>query len=111
MDQSVILAILSSLGVGLILRQVVTHLLSRGKVRFEEAALIRSELYAQMEKKDKEIKELGARVTHLEAELQKSEDDRAGVQNRHENYKVKVYRTLIDSSADKALLDAVLALE
>jgi len=111
MDPSTIVAVLTALGSGLILQTVVRHLLSRGKVRVDQAYQIREELRAEIGRKNKEIETLDKRIDDLEAELVKSEQDRTATRDRLSRYQLDVYRTLVNAGVDRELLNAVLAIQ
>lgn len=111
MDPGTIVAILSALGAGLILRRIVDHVLNRGKVQVDQAYQIREELRAEISRKDRAIDNLDKRVDELEAELAKSEQDRTATRERLIHYQLDVYRTLVDAGVDRALLNAVLAIQ
>jgi predicted nuclease with TOPRIM domain len=111
MDPSTVVAVLSALGAGLILRRIVDHLLNRGKVRIDEAAKIREELRNEIRRKNKEIEHLGERITALEAELEKAEDERALARDKFRTYKLDVWQALVQLNADRAVLDAILAIQ
>lgn len=111
MDPSTIVAILSALGAGLILRRVVDHLLNRGKVRVDQAYQIREELRSEITRKNNEIETLDKRIDMLEAELEKAEHERAEAQLKFKNYKLQVYEALLEAGVDKPILTAVLAIQ
>ena len=111
MDPGTITAVLSALGAGLVLRQVVTYLLNRGKVRVDQAYQIREELRSEIERKNREIDTLDRRIDALEAELEKSEAERNAVAVKFGTYKLDVYRLLMESGVDRELLNAVLAIQ
>lgn len=110
MDPGTITAVLSALGAGLILRQVVTFLLGRGKVRVDQAYQIREELRAEIVRKNAEIETLDRRVDSLETELEKSEQDRTLLQLKLGKYKLDVYRALMDAGVDRELLNTILTI-
>lgn len=95
-----VIAIISTLGGAAVLKLIVTHLLSRGRVKVDEATSIRKELRSEIDRKNEEIKALTARVVTLEADLEKAKV-----------YRLSVYQTLINAGADRDLLNAVLAIQ
>jgi polyhydroxyalkanoate synthesis regulator phasin len=95
----------------LTVRQVVAHLLGRGKLRNDEATIIRAELRAEIARKDKSIDSLEQRVATLEEELDKVEHERNALDVAMSKYKVDVYRTLVEAGVNRELLNAVLALK
>ena len=111
MDQSTIVAVLTALGSGLILQTIVRHLLSRGKVRVDQAYQIREELRSEIGRKNKEIDTLDKRIDVLESELEKAERDRAAIRERLARYKLDVYQALVEAGVDRSLLTAVLAIQ
>jgi chromosome segregation ATPase len=110
MDKGTIVSLISALGLGLILRQVVSWILNRGKVAVDQAWQIREEIREQIKHKNAELKTLADRIDVLEAELEKARDERAAVHLRFSTYKLDVYRSLNAAGAPKELLDAVIAI-
>lgn len=110
MDASTIQAVITALGAGLILREIVKFLLSRGKVKVDQAYQIREELREEINRKNREIETLDKRIDVLEAELEKAEDGRAEAQLKFKTYKLQVYEVLLEAGVDKQLLTAVLAI-
>lgn len=103
--------IAGALGLGAILPRVVTHWLSRGKVQFNEAFQIREEMRVWNENKNKDIERLKDRITVLEAELDKAEQDRTAIRERFGRFQLDVYRTMVDANAPRQLIDAVLEIQ
>lgn len=104
--------------VGYTWKRVVDYWLGRGKIRFDEATILRQELEKairrkdeQVQRNDDQIQALTRRVDDLEAELEKAERERDDQIIKLERYKLDVYRTLIDHGADKKLVDSVLAIQ
>lgn len=118
MDPGTITAVLSALGAGLILRQVVTYILSRGKVKVDQAYQIREELREEIKRKNKEIDTadkridtLDKRIDALEIELEKAEDARVSAELKFKTYKLDVYRALLEAGVDRQILNTVLAIQ
>jgi chromosome segregation ATPase len=111
MDPGTISAVLTALGAGLILRQVVTFLLGRGKVRVDQAYQIREELRDEITRKNREIDTLDRRIDALEVELEKAEQGRANTELKYRTYKLDVYRTLLEAGVDRQILNTVLAIQ
>jgi predicted nuclease with TOPRIM domain len=95
---------------GYILKRVVDHVLGRRRVTVDEATKIRTELRNEIERKDGQLDALNKRLAGLEQELEKAERERDDKILALERYKLDVYRTLVDSGANKELVNAVLAI-
>jgi predicted nuclease with TOPRIM domain len=104
---SAVAAGLGTLGV----RQFITWLLNRGKVRTDEATAIRIELRAEIQRKDDELGRLRERIQRIEDERDKIENEYHSQQLKFRLYKVDVYRTLIENGASKKTLDDIKLLE
>lgn len=110
MDPGTVGAVLSALGAGVILQQVVKWLLNRGTVRIEQAYQIREELRKEITRKTEQLNEMNRRVDLLEEELEKAVKERQAATLALERYKLAVYRELLDAGVDKRILTNVLTM-
>lgn len=96
---------------GYVVKKLIDYLLGRRPLRIDEATKIRTELRGEIERKDKQLADLGNRLTGLEEELEKAERERDDKILVLERYKLDVYRSLVNYGADRELVDIVIAIK
>lgn len=107
---SLVIAALGTLGV----RQLITWLLNRGKVKVDEATAIRMELRAEIVRKDAVIATHESRISRMEQshearedEFNKKEAEFNQALLKFRMYKVEMYKTLIENGTPANVLEQV----
>jgi predicted nuclease with TOPRIM domain len=109
-DPNVLSLIITGLGT-LGFREFIAWMVNRGKVRTDEATILRKELRDERDRKDIKIGELEHRIERIELEKDKIEDEYRKFVANFRTYKLDVYRTLIENGVSRDLLDAIRILD
>lgn len=122
MTSAQIWAIVASLVTGGIGTKVISWLLSRGRLKIDDATALRNELRADMhdqdlrhrgeiDNKNRELAKLETRIATLEAESDKREREFNDTEVAFRMHKVEIYRILVEHGTPREVLDSIRMLD